>query len=311
MRTVFYLLILLCVVLNLKAHASKSPIIYGQSGGTPCAYNLIAKACVPTSSGGTPGGTSGLLQYNNGGSFGGVSGVFWNGTQLQVPEFSNSDPSVVMISGAVSNILTVRAASGGANGGFSMGSQPAFAFIQGTRSDLANVQDFKLNWQGGQTYLGHAVNSLNFTGYTSCTALTTNASDVVGCTASDERLKKDIVPFQRGLEAIKDIGPISFKFKDPGDLGVEHTGFSAQNVMKAIPEAVIQSADGFYQLDYWAIVATQSNAIKELLARIEALEGAAKKSVKEKLPMRPIHVVKRPVPEKCVGSKKFCESLKK
>ena len=38
-----------------------------------------------TSGGGTPGGSSGQLQYNNAGALGGVSGATWNGTRVKIP----------------------------------------------------------------------------------------------------------------------------------------------------------------------------------------------------------------------------------
>lgn len=123
--------------------------------------------------------------------------------------------------------------------------------------------------------------------YISCTALTTNGGSVMGCTASDERLKKDIVPFERGLEAIAGLTPKSFKFKDPMDYNIEHSGFIAQNVAKFIPEAVRIGIDGYMQLDYWTIVATQANAINELRMRLEALEGPKAQS-KKAIPMKPV-----------------------
>jgi hypothetical protein len=171
--------------------------------------------------------------------------------------------------------------------------------LQAVNGAINDVAPLKLNFQGGQVYIGALINDVTLPGYTSCTALTTNASDVVGCTASDERLKKNIVPFERGLEALKDIKPISYQFKDPKDLGIEHSGFSAQNVEKSISEAVRIGSDGMRQLDYWAIIAVQTNAINELRARLEALETkapAAKKTIAQKAiwqaPVKPKPVLK-------------------
>lgn len=162
---------------------------------------------------------------------------------------------------------------------------------------------------GGQAKLGSAVNKVSMIGYTSCTALTTNGSDVVGCTASDENLKKNIVPFERGLEALKDIKPITFQFKDAGDMGIEHSGFSAQNVEKSISEAVRIGSDGMRMLDYWTIIAVQTNAINELRARLEALEAAnppvvkAVVKVKKSIPQKPIWKAPKP---KCRPDNKYC-----
>lgn len=134
--------------------------------------------------------------------------------------------------------------------------------------------------------IARADSTITIPGYLSCTALTTNGSGLMGCTASDERLKRDIVPFERGLEALN-LKPKSFKFKDPGDLGIEHSGFIAQDVEKLIPEAVRIGPNGMRTVDYWTIIAVQTNAINELRARLEALEGPRINS-KKAIPMKPI-----------------------
>lgn len=131
--------------------------------------------------------------------------------------------------------------------------------------------------------------------YISCVALTTNGSGLIGCTASDERLKKDIVPYERGLEAIAGLTPKSFKFKDPGDKDIEHSALIAQNVARFIPEAVRVGPQGDMQVDYWTIIATQANAINELRARLERLEShdvTKAKWIKKAIPMRPIYQAK-------------------
>jgi len=81
-----------------------------------------------------------------------------NQIQIGQPDiFATGDPSILMVSGdSNTNILTVRSNAGGAEGGFSMGSTPTYGFIQGTRSDLANVADLKINNQGGDLYLGNS-----------------------------------------------------------------------------------------------------------------------------------------------------------
>ncbi len=270
-------------------------IIYGGVAGAPTKLVkgsdgdvLTLASGVPSwaapSGGGSPGGADTEVQFNASGSFDGDAGFFWDnsGKRLFVGNstFSTADGSKLIISGdSNANIVTVRAQAGGTEGAFSMGSVNGgspYAFIQGTDSALSAVGVLKINSQGGQLHLGGGASGLTFTGYTSCTALTTNGSDVVGCTPSDERLKKEITPFTKGLSAIEGLEPKSFKFKDPADKGIEHSAFIAQNVEKFIPEAVRYDSRGYMNVDYWTIIATQANAIKELSARVKALESAQK-----------------------------------
>ncbi|MBI4930347.1 MAG: tail fiber domain-containing protein [Bacteroidetes bacterium] len=57
---------------------------------------------------------------------------------------------------------------------------------------------------------------------------------------SDERLKKDIAPFNDGLNVLKQINPITYKFNGIGDLPTEKTniGIIAQDVKKVAPYCI-------------------------------------------------------------------------
>lgn len=170
-----------------------------------------------------------------------------------------------------------------------------FSAYDNNAGAIGTPTTMRINNQGGDIYLSNqdAGNDIFLVGRTSCTALTTDGSNILGCTASDERLKKDIVPFDRGLTAIEGITPKSFKFKSPTDMNMEHSGFIAQNIAAFIPEAVSIDAHGFMMLDYWTIIATQANAIKELSARVKALETAAGIVVPAKpaIPLKPVKQV--------------------
>lgn len=112
-------------------------------------------------------------------------------------------------------------------------------------------------------------------GYISCTALTTDSSGKMGCTASDENLKNIDGKFTRGLSELKNIEPINYHWNEKSGLSVKdpQTGFSAQNVVKTIPEAAFIGPDGYYRFNEHAVVATLVNAVKELLAKVEKLEA--------------------------------------
>jgi hypothetical protein len=100
---------------------------------------------------------------------------------------------------------------------------------------------------------------------------------------SDERSKQDIEPLTYGLDAIMQINPIRFTRVANNKHDV---GFSAQDVQRAIPEAVstlgIELHDGSGGIDsdepslgvsMDPIVAALVNGMKELSARLTALEN--------------------------------------
>jgi hypothetical protein len=66
---------------------------------------------------------------------------------------------------------------------------------------------------------------------------------------SDEKLKTNIVPFTSGLAAILNTNPINYKFTSASGLDTTntYTGFSAQQLKTAIPEAVYEKPDIKYE----------------------------------------------------------------
>jgi hypothetical protein len=80
--------------------------------------------------------------------------------------------------------------------------------------------------------------------------------------SSDERLK-DLVDYEYNVESIK---PITYTWKDKEDK-TRKIGYSAQEVQKVLPEAIIESKEGFLAVDY----------IQVLVAKIEMLENRLKK----------------------------------
>jgi len=93
--------------------------------------------------------------------------------------------------------------------------------------------------------------------------------------SSDERLKDIQGSFTPGLASILQINPIRFKWKKETGLDTDnvYAGFSAQNVMKYIPQAVGKNTDGYYSLSDRTIIATLVNAIKELSDEVAILRA--------------------------------------
>ncbi len=102
---------------------------------------------------------------------------------------------------------------------------------------------------------------------------------------SDFRLKDIESDYEYGLEEIKKLHTIRFKYKKDNPLNLPyddtHTGFIAQEVQKVIPDAVITRPDGYLELNvdpiHWATV----NAVKQLSEQNEQLKDRAAKAEAE------------------------------
>ncbi len=100
-----------------------------------------------------------------------------------------------------------------------------------------------------------------------CNPVKADSSGTLNC-SSDERLK-DVKEFYRGgLKALDHIQPIIYSWKPGSGLKADRPviGFSAQNVERAIPEAITLDPKGYRQLNQEVVLAAAVNAIKELKA---------------------------------------------
>ena len=97
--------------------------------------------------------------------------------------------------------------------------------------------------------------------------VTTNGS------ASDERLKENIIPLEYGLEQVKKIKTYKFNYKDrPQDI---HPGVIAQEIEEIIPEVVYNiemDGDTYKAVRYQQLVPVLIEAIKELSEKVIVLE---------------------------------------
>jgi hypothetical protein len=98
-------------------------------------------------------------------------------------------------------------------------------------------------------------------------------------TSSDYRLKENVTPMSDALNRINQLKPIRFNFlTDPGH---EIDGFLAHEVAEVVPNAVFGEKDAvnedgtiFIQsLDHSKLIPLLAGAIKELNAKVEALEA--------------------------------------
>lgn len=136
---------------------------------------------------------------------------------------------------------------------------------------------------------------------------TFDANGVIS-SVSDERFKSIIGPYTVGLAEILKINPILFNWNKDEDVGVNrdteniYAGFSAQNVMEWIPEAVGKNLKGMYSLNDRTILAALVNAVKSLHTEVGELRTKAGLSLKPYIATKVLDekrlIVSHPVPKK-------------
>lgn len=90
---------------------------------------------------------------------------------------------------------------------------------------------------------------------------------------SDERFKKNIQNLDYGLSEIKSLDPIRFDYIEDEGNSSARVGFIAQAVKPIIPEAVRGSEETQYTFAATELIPVLVNAIKQLEARVAALEA--------------------------------------
>ena len=119
-----------------------------------------------------------------------------------------------------------------------------------------------------------ATQTLSNAAFANCTALTT-VSNVIGCTASDGRLKSAPEPFVDGLTFIRAAKPSLDYFLEGTpyyDNGRTRLNLIAQDVQKVLPQAVIPIGNGYLQIDYQAITVANTAALKQLDGEVTFLK---------------------------------------
>ena len=115
-----------------------------------------------------------------------------------------------------------------------------------------------------------------YTGATNVGSITTNGTLTVYGTTSDYRLKTNIEPMQNALSKIKQLNPVTYKWKSNN---TDEQGFIAHELQAVFPSAVTGSKDAvdedgkpvYQNIDPSKIVATLTKAIQEQQAMIETL----------------------------------------
>ena len=143
--------------------------------------------------------------------------------------------------------------------------QPS-VFVLGTISN----QDLVLGTNNTERLTIAANGDVSLDAYGAITDLRLDANGKFFDGASDERLKNSINDLKFGLNEVMLLQPKEFWRNDVNqNYDLKEVGFIAQDVRSVIPNAVVNSNNGFLQLRTDAILATSIKAIQEQQAIIE------------------------------------------
>ena len=101
------------------------------------------------------------------------------------------------------------------------------------------------------------------------------AGDVVAYYSSDERLKDNIKPIENALEKVNAISGVTFEWNEKSHktTGKKDVGVVAQEIEAVLPELVETRTNGYKAVDYQKLTAVLIESVKELTAKVEALES--------------------------------------
>jgi hypothetical protein len=98
--------------------------------------------------------------------------------------------------------------------------------------------------------------------------------------SSDARLKDITGDYDRGLDQILSLKPVTFYYKDGNPRGLptdeENIGFIAQEVQEVFPEAISEGEDGYLDFNMHPVNVALVNAVKELKSENDALRQEIK-----------------------------------
>ena len=101
------------------------------------------------------------------------------------------------------------------------------------------------------------------------------AGDVVAYYSSDKRLKDNIKPIENALDKVKAISGVTFEWNEKSHktTGKKDVGVVAQEIEDVLPELVETRTNGYKAVDYQKLTAVLIESVKELSAKVEALEA--------------------------------------
>lgn len=162
--------------------------------------------------------------------------------------------------------------------GIWQGTAIASAYLDSDTAHLSGTQTFS----GVKTFSSSTQSTTKTTGALKVTggvgiAKTLNVGeDIVAFASSDERYKDLITPIENPNEKIKLLSGNTFVWNDKHEVfkGKKDIGVIAQEVEKVLPEIVETRDNGYKAVKYEKIVALLIESNKELIKRVEDLEGS-------------------------------------
>lgn len=221
--------------------------------------------------------------------------VAFNGTALATVNFpiNITDPNFVSVtaSGAISS-ASVSVSGAVTSGSVSTGSIKSGPIAQFTSSKSAftnnNGSSFALESYSSvgpsaairTDSSGSPLIRFFSSGATIAGDIINNGSSVAYNTTSDYRLKENVQDYTGGLAALKALRPVSYNWKKTPS-GPRIDGFIAHEVQSVIPQAVSGQKDQVDKdgnivpqgIDHSLLVPALVSAVKELTAKVEALEA--------------------------------------
>ena len=105
----------------------------------------------------------------------------------------------------------------------------------------------------------------------------TVSGDITAFYTSDQRLKDNISPIDDPLAKVLSISGNTYDWNDKSGKEGHDVGVIAQEVLEVLPEAVTTRDNGYLAVDYQRLVPLLVEAVKELSAKVSALEDKLNK----------------------------------
>ena len=160
----------------------------------------------------------------------------------------------------------------------STGAQPATAVYTGTTTGALGSYYVNYSYAATPTIQLFSIGTPSSNTGIGSINVNSSSNGVVYATSSDYRLKTDVQPMTGCIDKVKQLKPVTYKWKNNNSNG---QGFIAHELQAVIPESVTGSKDAIdaqgkpvYQgIDTSYLVATLTSALQEAVARIEILEA--------------------------------------
>ena len=279
---------------NLLVGTTETDIGFTDSGAgvsaTPTGYVQVARSSVNEllylnkldndgdiirfSKDGTEFGAISLSSSNNlsiSGTVADHSGVLF-GTHIIYPTEAGSLANGTIALGDSSYPFKDIVLSGTVDGGNGSAAAPTFTFSSDTNTGMFRVE---------ANTLGFSTNGAEEMRLTAAGDLHVDGNVIAySTTISDRRLKSDITNISDALDKVGQINGVTFVRNHNGE---KAAGIVAQEIMEVLPEAVKSQAlplqtgeqdQEYYVVEYDAVTGLLVEAVKELKARVEALENS-------------------------------------